>query len=258
MSYGVRPKWAFSLWIAVAVSLAVIIAGVAVVVVHVADNYTPTAQATARPSPPTWAAGACARREGAGYALAPCAVGQTAVTRVVTGKPTACPPDTDDFAAIGGSRTACLRNLRAPHPGDPGAGGGLLRSGDCVTARGQELPCAGGTWYGKAVAVVRGATRCPSSTLTTVALTGGPVICLGPGGRVPARGHCLAEPASRDLTRADLRKVPCASKRAWARVTAFAAGPGECPKGSDRSLRAGDHRSPRPVTCLRLTSADSR
>jgi hypothetical protein len=71
-----------------------------------------------------------------------------------------CPSGTDDVVyltrAYDGFDTgvpvgsACLRFLTAPHPGDPGAGGGQLVVGDCIAAPGsdyvhvKEIPCAQG------------------------------------------------------------------------------------------------------------------
>lgn len=47
-------------------------------------------------------------------------------------EPSACPVDTDDVAHSVDVGAVCTRNLRNPHPGDPGQGGGLLRPGDCL------------------------------------------------------------------------------------------------------------------------------
>ncbi len=67
----------------------------------------------------------------------------------------ACPANTDivlntfDFAQpLTGSNqgTACARNLKPPHPGDPGNGGGEIGDGDCVYLAGtlvQETECGG-------------------------------------------------------------------------------------------------------------------
>lgn len=62
-----------------------------------------------------------------------------------------CPEDTDFVLTVSAGRPqgyACMRNLDAPHPGDPGAGGGPRTiTGDCVyaTRAGQvrETACDG-------------------------------------------------------------------------------------------------------------------
>ncbi|MCX5561161.1 hypothetical protein [Streptomyces sp. NBC_00038] len=79
-----------------------------------------------------------------------------------------CPDSTDDVLGISdtggpelaGSRDytqyvngigyACVRNLKAPHPGDPGGGGMEIRVGDCLWTEGpddqyREVPCEGET-----------------------------------------------------------------------------------------------------------------
>jgi hypothetical protein len=86
-----------------------------------------------------WAVGGCARAQGSSssgdrsYAPVDCAE-PAATAKVIKLLPELslglsepdCPDQTDlAVSGIGlSSGTACLRNLRAPHPGDPGAGGG--------------------------------------------------------------------------------------------------------------------------------------
>ncbi|MFD5629584.1 hypothetical protein [Streptomyces sp. NPDC127072] len=56
-----------------------------------------------------------------------------------------------DYAQyVNGVGYACVRNLRAPHPGDPGGGGMEIRVGDCLWTSGpadqyEEVPCEGET-----------------------------------------------------------------------------------------------------------------
>ncbi|GII93152.1 hypothetical protein [Sinosporangium siamense] len=254
---GFHPRPALSLGLAVAVSLAVVTAGVVVIVTRVVEEQRRGGQAaaTVRPSATSWEAGACVRREPGTFVLASCAGAAGTVTRVVEGSPAQCPPNTDEFAAVRGSRTACLRNLSPPHPGDPGGGGGVLRSGDCVDAGGGERPCTSGTWYGKALAVTISPEKCPSATVETIAVGRDALVCLGPGGRVLGRGHCLAKPNVRLVARSALRKVACTSSDAWARVVDFAVSHEKCRQESDHYLRVSDHRTLRPVTCLRRLSA---
>jgi hypothetical protein len=105
-----------------------------------------------------------------------------------------CPAGTDALADAaagpvsggkieGTAAVWCLRNLEAPHPGDPGMGGGELAPGDCFVlaeeaAEGRgpevtEVPCAGG---GEApeFRLVASATRsedCPASGAEPIELS---------------------------------------------------------------------------------------
>jgi len=104
-----------------------------------------------------------------------------------------CPDDTDmavrtkttGLGATSDSQVYCMRNLKAPHPGDPGGGGGGLVVNDCVyvgSSNGgrllndqvEELPCADGpairTQCVRAplgyplVAMADSAAQCPKGT----------------------------------------------------------------------------------------------
>ncbi|MHA6760121.1 hypothetical protein [Streptacidiphilus sp. PAMC 29251] len=110
--------------------------------------------------------GSCAAADpaaGAGaYQQVGCAGGD-AVAKVVGRLPVgasvaSCPAGTDlalQLSSTTGNGTAalpsgiaCLRNLRAPHPGDPGGGGGVgIVPGDCLRGAGgssvQETACDG-------------------------------------------------------------------------------------------------------------------
>ncbi|MBN6051305.1 hypothetical protein JYK22_05115, partial [Nonomuraea sp. RK-328] len=236
-----------------ALSLAVAAFAVAGVVVLAG-----TAVRTERPVPDAtrtplhWEPGACVSGSGAGYVLTPCNGGQYEVLAIAADPPGhgGCPDDADDVVRIGDGRTACVRAYLEPHLGAPGAGGGMLRAGDCVALDGRERPCSQPGWYGKAVAIETRASACPSGTLDTVGT--GPVACLGPGGQVLDRGMCVARPADDTVSRAAITRVGCRSRGAWARVTSFEIRPKSCPKGSQRYLRA--RGAYRPVTCLRLVS----
>ncbi|KNB49439.1 hypothetical protein [Streptomyces caatingaensis] len=81
---------------------------------------------------------------------------------------------------------ACMRNLRPPHPGDPGGGGGPLTvTGDCVrtTAPGvvKETACDGSQPHApeyEVTAEVAARTDCPDGTDLYVDVGGGtPVGC---------------------------------------------------------------------------------
>lgn len=60
-----------------------------------------------------------------------------------------CPPRTDLALSQPAASTlsyVCARNLKPPHPGDPGQGGGTVDAGDCVNTAGSaidEVPCDG-------------------------------------------------------------------------------------------------------------------
>lgn len=94
-----------------------------------------------------------------------------------------CPPGTDLMIEVsisygsskkGGipTNTVCGRNLSNDHPGDPGAGGGQLVKGDCVTDQAQEVPCAGGgSGTYKVLGLVKQKSECPSGTSEPMELT---------------------------------------------------------------------------------------
>ena len=107
-------------------------------------------------SPPTgeWKAGQCVSpaglvgdQEGKSFHRTGCDASEAAakITKMTAGDlgfgtPVACPEDTDAMVGVEqpkghlnlGENVACIRNLKAPHPGDVGQGGGLFRAGDCV------------------------------------------------------------------------------------------------------------------------------
>ncbi|MEV4443339.1 hypothetical protein AB0K09_30955 [Streptomyces sp. NPDC049577] len=70
------------------------------------------------------------------------------------------------------SKTVCGRNLSGDHPGDPGAGGGQLVKGDCVTSTAKEVPCASATGDGyKVLDLVKNRSACPEDTTEPMELT---------------------------------------------------------------------------------------
>lgn len=245
-----RSRMMVSLAATVSVAAVVVVAAGAVI----AGNVEPAGPS---PAPPRqtlmWSPGACVAREGVTYSLTPCNGGVAEVVRVVADPPGrgGCPDDTDDVLSVGAGRAACVRNFLDPHPGEPGAGGGALRAGDCVALDGRERPCSSTGWYGRAVAVVGDLASCPRTTLDTLDVDGD-VVCLGEGGQVLSEGMCVARPGGEVVARSAIARVPCSSGDAWARVTAFETSAESCPAGSDRYLRAA--RGHRPVTCLHLVS----
>ncbi|WP_327367010.1 hypothetical protein [Streptomyces sp. NBC_01217] len=68
--------------------------------------------------------------------------------------------------------TVCGRNLSGDHPGDAGAGGGQLVTGDCITDQAKEIACsgAGGSDY-KVLGLVKEESECPKGTTDPLRLT---------------------------------------------------------------------------------------
>ncbi|MFI1102584.1 hypothetical protein [Streptomyces melanogenes] len=154
---------------------------------------TPTASAPPPPTPSYGAtflgAGDCAAR-GRAFTEVPC-TSERAVARVSVrsegaarrGGAAGCPLDTDFVLYIGGEGAAgyaCMRNLEAPHPGDPGMGGGPFTVvGDCVYRAGagqvKEAPCDGSGADAPEFRVTSSVPRradCPASTALYVELPG--------------------------------------------------------------------------------------
>jgi hypothetical protein len=176
-----------------------------------------------------------------------------------------CPEDTDEIVTLTGSvglqkRTGCLRNLAAPHPGDAGGGGGLVRVGDCLQVFDSysdnlsEVPCtdeewtAGGVsfgkvWFGRIAARVATRTACPPGATYALEIQSSTasVLCLAKdGGWLPGVGDCVdttsfyaADPA------ADPRRRPCGDKYLATEVTAFVPAGQPCPAGSAPSRLTG-------------------
>ncbi|GAA2725350.1 MULTISPECIES: hypothetical protein [Streptomyces] len=70
------------------------------------------------------------------------------------------------------TKTLCGRNLSGSHPGDPGAGGGQLVKGDCVTSTAKEVPCSSsGSDAYKVLDLVKERSQCPSGTTEPMELT---------------------------------------------------------------------------------------
>ncbi|MFE3448518.1 hypothetical protein ACFXJ8_06235 [Nonomuraea sp. NPDC059194] len=204
------------------------------------EGATATSSSSARQAP-AWTPGACVIESGSRFDLTACNGGHAEVLAMES-DPLDCPADTDEIARVGKRAIACLQYFVEPHPGARGAGGGLLRAGDCLDRAGRELPCATPGWYGMTVAVVTRMADCPRGTVDALAMEG-QVACLASGGGVLAEGACVDE---------KVRRVACGSGRAWARVTAFGRSGRDCPQGSDRFVTA--RGAFRPVTCLHLVA----
>ncbi|NVI92881.1 hypothetical protein HUX53_37820 [Actinomadura sp. BRA 177] len=174
-----------------------------------------------------------------------------------------CPAGTHGVTNVRGKETdkhyyeACVRNIKGPHPGDPGAGGAFLAAGDCVSSGsigfGKEQPCAKSGWYGKVVARVATEQSCPAQTLEVMKMRsfgGGelakPVVCLGPGGGVLATGDCIEDPS---FNVGDLDKADCGSTQAIAKVVGRVKTQQECPSEATNYLTSKGAYL--PVLCLK-------
>lgn len=163
----------------------------------------------------------------------------------------ACAATADGVISAPGT-VVCVRNLRPPHPGDPGHGGGLIGPGDCIvlrSGRGREVPCAHGHWYGKVVARAATTRDCPRPRTWAIARGHDalpPVLCLGRGGKVLAPGDCVAGVGH---SPGAPHRVRCSARTARARIITRVDTPHDCPHGTTRYLKAtGGYL---PVACLR-------
>ncbi|GAA3932628.1 hypothetical protein GCM10023085_12450 [Actinomadura viridis] len=171
-----------------------------------------------------------------------------------------CPDGADGVARVTTSEQdkryweVCTRNLSAPHPGAPGAGGAMLGPGDCISdsiAMRSEKPCASAGWYGKVIARVQTEQECPKPrTMETAKLSGSaprPVLCIGAGGKVLAPGDCISDPT---YSFRGPQKAECGTTRAVAKVTGRVRTRQECPSGSNKVMEAKG-AAYLPVLCLR-------
>jgi hypothetical protein len=161
-----------------------------------------------------------------------------------------CAEDTDAIAAIG-AQSACLRNLKAPHPGDRGQGGGLVRTGDCVQVLDnyinnvREAACTakdltvdgvsfGKEWFGQIAARADTPRGCSAPAIYTVRTKskGRPVLCIAKnGGWLPAKGDCV------DLN-SPLNRRKCTDRLQAFKIVALVPAARACPAGArPRGLR---------------------
>jgi hypothetical protein len=158
-----------------------------------------------------------------------------------------CPADTDLAVATGGT-LLCLVNLRAPHPGVPGQGGGVIRAGDCVanpaTGQTEELVCAKGGYYAIVLARVDRTAQCPPPASEALSLRAAihPVACLRPRAEV---GSCIDRP-----TVGPPDPVPCTDRRAVGKVLARAVTAGRCPVHTTNTVNALFGLPGKRVICL--------
>jgi hypothetical protein len=172
-------------------------------------------------------------------------------TRALADRPdNECPTDTD-LAVAGGGTLLCLVNLRAPHPGAPGQGGGVIRAGDCVanpaTGQTEELVCAKGGYYATVLARVDRTALCPPPASEALSLRAAshPVACLRPRAEV---GSCLDRAAVGPPD-----AVPCSDRRAVGKVLARVATADRCPVRTTSTVNALFGLPGKRVICLGQT-----
>jgi hypothetical protein len=155
------------------------------------------------------------------------------VIAVVTGPAAAtesCAQETDFFATRPG-QLVCLRRVGAEHPGDPGNGGGVYRSGDCVatnaTAGVSEVPCDSPTVFETVVARVQTVADCrpPAVRFATVKHGDRRVLCLGDGPGLATTGECMGDPERTPVT---FDAIACEDGAARAQILARVATPTDC------------------------------
>lgn len=169
---------------------------------------------------------------------------------------TGCPDDTDvayrqtDMFPLG-AHYACARNLKEPHPGDPGGGGGPKTIvGDCVVVIGmldnglEEVACQPAGWFARVVGLATTATACPAGTISRLPAASG-VLCLGSGdgGTIAKVGDCLTahEPVLRPIGH-----VPCQGTD-QRKLVALVPASAKCPQGTYRERSPGYDR----ILCVR-------
>jgi hypothetical protein len=167
-----------------------------------------------------------------------------------------CPEDTDFFKLISIRRLGCFRNLAPPHPGDTGEGGGIVRTGDCVSSgfvEGSEVQCRSRHVYARVTGRVDAVRDCPPKTVEFAELNtdSRPIACLG-GREIIQVGDCLSRIFG-------IAKVPCRSSGVTHVVESRIRRTAKCPKATtstdleDTRLLWSPQASSttRPIVCLR-------
>ncbi|MDT3441376.1 MULTISPECIES: hypothetical protein [unclassified Pseudofrankia] len=172
-----------------------------------------------------------------------------------------CPADTDEIVTLTNSlslekSTGCLRNLKAPHPGDLGGGGGLIRIGDCLEVYDSysnnlgEVPCTneewivdgvsfGKMWFGKIAGRVDAKNQCPPQASYSVEIDASSkrVLCVAKdGGWLPGVGDCVdANSFSASDPSANPRRRLCTDQYLAMQIIAMLPAGQPCPAGSGPS-----------------------
>jgi hypothetical protein len=220
------------------------------VLVRMYRQHHPTAPGTAGAAP-TVTVGSCVARPGQDLLQpVPCDAA-AAFAKVAAALPNQagaeCPAVTDDIASPSGT-LLCLVNLRAPHPGAAGAGGGVIRPGDCIAnpggGRTVERPCAQPGYYASVVARVDRVNQCaaPAAESVSLKVAARPVACLKPSAGV---GSCLGR-----STTGTPDAVPCADPAAVGKLVGRAATGAACPLGTINRITTRNGLPSARVLCL--------
>jgi hypothetical protein len=127
-----------------------------------------------------------------------------------------CPAETDLVLVTAGT-IACVQSSTAEHLGRPGAGGGIIMAGDCVTvtsaadsaaAEYAEASCDSPKAYEKVTARAAAPAGCqpPAVRFMQLQTTVRPVVCLADGPGSAGVGECVGDPETVETFDA----VPCA------------------------------------------------
>jgi hypothetical protein len=182
-----RPRRTIAILAVVLAALALLVAGVGLLATRATDREKAA-------NPALFKEGDCVRPAEIKDRYRPAACSDSAavgkVIAVVPGGFSAavapCPDPSDVVATSSLLQTVCVRNLRGPHPGDPGRGGGVLRPGDCIVdvdrytiALDPEVACADPRAAFQVLARVAGTARCPTGTHEAIELRGSslPKVC---------------------------------------------------------------------------------
>jgi len=173
---------------------------------------------------------------------------------------TGCPDDTDMAVRTTGKLTLadaqiyCTRNLKAPHPGDPGGGGGGLVVNDCVWVGSsdgarvlndevEETRCGEGA-FARLLARTRDKAACPAGSLSRIPLgdPAGTILCLGQGGDglIAKPGDCLWTPAN--TYRPAMREDCGRQGSLGTTLVAMADSAAQCPSGTHGRQYSGYDR----------------
>lgn len=262
------------------------------------DTPKPSAASSLPPNPPpsptqptTWAAGLCLdvhlpKPDSQVPALADCSTAGAQITKLVYqgNGPVECPKDTDGMLDTPTGqqppRTACLRNRRAPHPGDVGKGGGILRVGDCTLIEDEpvvsveERACFDGHGPGRVRSFTKTKKACTRKIWSYAYKWQGSYVCVGPGEDAKKVGPqyelatCLTAPKTKkrktvfgteNAIVGGLKKVSCKAKKAWGKVVGYVSIELECRRPADYSVTSstttyGLPFGPDPypaITCIR-------
>lgn len=215
-----------------------------------------------------------------GINAVPCTDGtaEARILKIVNGEESAaletCPKETDALREPSAGIWACIRNLKGPHPGEPGKGGGILRVGDCIlvddatedSPEFEERTCYDRHGPGQIRKFLKKKSQCRDrqgdlADYNTIRRDHPslPVICHGAGVEVRTpgpqfeNGECVDKPAIMDLPLGDmimggLDGIDCGDKDAWAKVVATVS-ERSCPGRADYEVSDDDHYP--GTVCLR-------